>query len=132
VAENIFELSDRNREEIASRIAKANGGDQDDGMEIAYDLAMDYLRISIGQSRQSLAFDLENGSGAIVLYDPESYLIVGLELPLFMAKVRSGVLHGEFWTIIADAVHEHGPNLYFAGKADSERAGRAFRELVPA
>jgi hypothetical protein len=132
MAENIFELSDQNRTEIASRIAAANEDNPGvDGMELNYDAGLDYLRISIGRRRTSLALDLEDRAGAILLYDPDTYAISGLEVPSFMAKVTKGRLREDFWKFIASAIREHGSTIYFAGRADSERAGRAIRELVP-
>jgi len=133
VGENIFDVSDRHRAEIGSMIAKANqAGWRDQGMEVDYDEALDYLRIAIGRTRESLAFELEDKAGSILLYDPDTYVIVGLEVPLFIGKFRKGLLREEFWTLVADAIREHGPTVYFAGRSDSERAGRAFLELVPA
>lgn len=133
--ENFFDLNDREHSEIGSRIAHANAMPSphpDEGMGIEYDSELDYLRIRLGSHRESLAFDLEDSARSILLYDPETYRIVGFEVPSFKAKINSGQLREEFWKMVAGLVEQYGDTIYVASAETSERAGRAFRELVPA
>lgn len=135
MAENAFELSEQRHAQIVAHIAEVNGKQlrlESAGMEIDYQDSIDFLRISVGDPREALELPLEDGTSAVFMYDPETYEIVGLEVPSFNEGRAKGLYTGEFWELVAGLIERHGPTIYVPGSREMERAGKAFQDLVNA
>lgn len=134
MVEKLFNLSDEERARIVARIHAANVTSMvpTDGMAVDYDAETDYLRVLIGEPHESLALDMDDESSSVMLYDPDTFVILGMEVPAFSASLDSGLLKEDFWQFVWQLIEAHGSNIFIPASQEIERANRAFREVVPA
>jgi len=101
-----------------------------EGLEISYSRETDYLYLMIGQQRESLALPTSDEMGGYLLYDPDSYVIVGMEVPFFFEKLGNFKPKADFWPLVKSLIEQHGETVYIPAVAEVTRAQEAFDDLV--
>jgi hypothetical protein len=136
VVQDALSSSRENRSAITSRIFAANANlaerHQAEGLEIDYSSEDDYLRITIGEPRESLSIGLQDSLKAIVLYDPDTFEITALEVPFFMERLSKAGSTPEFWLLVAELIKKRSSAaaVYIPAARESRRTGEAFRDLM--
>jgi hypothetical protein len=135
MAEKALSESQRYKTEVGERVRNANKdlGDRlrTEGYEIDYSPDEDYLRVIFGVPDISETLSAIDGEMYVVfLIDPDSYLLNGVEVPNFMKTYRSSKRVKVFWSLTAELIESHGPRIYVAAEAETERAGRAVGDLI--
>ena len=139
MVQDILSESRRQRDEATKNILRANDRlperMRDEGFEIEYDSELDYLRLTIGEPRESLAISLKDGVfQSLLLYDPATYFVLGFEVPFFKEKLQRDPPKGDFLWSLAELLEKSGDGTRIripSGK-ESARIERAFRDLVRA
>ena len=120
---------DEVRAKVASAMRQLPERVHRDGLEVVYARESDHLYVAFGPPSVTLSIPAENPIDSIVLYDPDSYEVLGIEVPAFMEKYRKGVQE-EFWHIIASHIKSHRDNVYIPGGQESQRTENAVGDLV--
>jgi len=129
--EDFLDRDKNHRRKLADRIRSANKDLLPQGADIEYDPELDYLWIALAPERIGIAFPVEELGTAGLMYDPDTYEIVSLEVPFFMEFLREGKIQGAFWTEIAALIRSDGEKVHLDTKR-SKRVGAIFRDLVSA
>jgi hypothetical protein len=96
MVQDALSSSQENRALIIRRILAANPNlterIQAEGLEIDYSPEDDYLRITVGEPRESLSIGLHGVLKAVFLYDPETFEITALEAPFLGRGYQNPIL----------------------------------------
>ena len=135
MAERALDESRRYRAEITPKVAAANKNlgqrIRTRGLEIEYLPEQDLLYVTLGEATPSEAIALNDGTHAVLLLDPETYEITGVEAPFFMEDFRRLEEKPEIWRVVVDMIEKGGNAIYVPAADDAKRAEKAFGGLVP-
>jgi hypothetical protein len=101
-----------------------------EGLEVKYSPDEDYLRITIGKPRESVAVSLRDGLYFVLLYDPDTFETNAFEVPFFTERLEKAQPKADFWRLIAELLDRMGPHVYIPPLEETKRAERALRDLV--
>jgi hypothetical protein len=136
VAERALEESRRYQAEIASKVVSANKRlgkrIRDQGMEIEYFPDNDKLYVTFGEPRASEAIPVSDGTHGVLLLDPATYEITGVEAPFFMEDLAKLKDESSFWHEVHSLIKKSGNHVYVPPEGDYQRAEKAFMNLLPA
>lgn len=129
MVQDALDNSKRHTAEILARVREDGKRADDEGLELHYSPEDDYLTVTVGEPRESVSIP----AGVVyILVDPDSGKINALEVPFFVENFKSGKVEGDFWEIAYRLVEAGHSTVYIPAKKEQERAGTAFKDLVPA
>jgi hypothetical protein len=135
VAERAIEESQRYEAEIRSKLLAANKhlGKRIRalGLEIDYVADQDKLYVTLGDPRPSEALSLGDGTHAVMLLDPETHEVTGLEAPFFMEDFEKSKHESGFWRVVVDLIQSRGHFIYIPPEKDIRNTEAALAALLP-
>lgn len=134
MADRALDESRRYQAELRPRVAAANKNlgrrIRVEGMEVEYEPERDHLYVTLGSPRPSEAIALGDGTHTVILLDPETYEITGLEAPFFMEDFNRVQQQNEFWQLIVELIQKRGNVVYIPPDEQTKRTEKALSTLV--
>ena len=134
MAEDAMTESRRVRAELSRKVLLANADLADrmeqEGLDIEYSVEDDYLRLTIGPAKPSIAITWPDEIYSVAMIDPDSHLISALEAPFFMESLGNREPKQELWAMIIGLIKAGHTSVYIPPREDRERTERAFQGLV--